>query len=826
MSIYHRRYQALLLALWIALIAAFWLFFAPVQAGGLATYVIVAGQSMEPKLHYGDLVVVHQSTNYQVGDVVAYNNADLGHYVIHRIIGKNLGRFLLKGDNNSWTDDYEPVQQEVLGKLWIHLPRFGSYMLALRKPLPMALFSGLIGIVVATTLFASKQRKRPLMKQNSNRSDLTIRKSLAGLGQKINPRNLVEKFKTQRSQEPEYLPAGQSPDQKDVRHGNRVETIFFGLAVIAFLCLMLGIIAFTRPTTQTVSDDVSYQHLGSFAYSAIAPQGVYDTNTIQSGEPIFPALTCSINIKFKYTLAAEALENISGTYQLTALLANPQSGWQRTIPLQEQAVFTGNGFDTQAKLDLCAVENLVESFEQITTLHPSYYALSINPQVHVTGQIAGRALDSTFEPNLAFQYDRTQFYLVAQSQVANPLIPGEAGTLHEEKQVPNTFSLFGLQLKVPILRTIAVIGLVLSLSGLAILGLQLEYIARHDHETFIRMKYDPLVIDVEETGLHDNMQLIEVNSIDDLAKLAENHNEMILHGSKADTEHYLVHVNGVAYVYSQGRQHLAVMTEALDDFRTEFIHGLDNNEFKVYYQPIVSLENGRITAVEALVRWQHPQRGFISAGEFIQGAESTGFIGKLDEWVMLNACTQLKRWQDMGFDLKVAVNLSAYYLEHEPAESVQRILHMTDVDPSQLQLEIPETLVTEFTPGVLRQLQKLKEMGISLTIDDFDGEIALSSISQMPITSLKMDRLLVKKINNPAELVKIQQLIAVAASLGLSVVGKGVETNEEKVFLTESGSQAQGYLLGRPVAANETADLLRLNAQITDSASPKKKPKK
>ncbi len=826
MSIYHRRYQALLLALWIALIAAFWLFFAPVQAGGLATYVIVAGQSMEPKLHYGDLVVVHQASNYQVGDVVAYNNADLKHYVIHRIIGENLGRFLLKGDNNSWTDDYEPVQKEVLGKLWVHLPRFGSYMLALRKPLPMALFSGLIGIVVATTLFASKQRKRPHMEKNSKRSDLTIRKSLTGLGQRISPKNLIEKFKARRSQEPEYLPAGQSPDPKSTRRMNMIETVFFALAVIAFLCLMLGIITFTRPTTQTVSDDVSYQHLGSFAYSAIAPPGVYDTNTIQSGEPIFPALTCSIKINFKYTLAAEALENINGTYQLTALLANPQSGWQRTIPLQEQAAFTGNGFDTQTKLDLCAVAKLVESFEQITTLHPNYYLLSINPQVHVTGLIAGRALDSTFEPNLAFQYDRTQFYLVAQGESSNPLIPGEAKTLHAETQVPNTFSLFGLQLEVPILRVVAVIGLILSLSGLAILGLQLEYIARNDRETFIRMKYNPLVIDVEETGLRDNMQLIEVNSIDDLAKLAENHNEMILHGTKADVEHYLVHVNGVAYVYSQGRQHPVVMTEALDDFRSNFIHGLDNNEFKVYYQPIVSLEDGRITAVEALVRWQHPQRGFISAGEFIQAAESTGFIGKLDEWVMLMACTQLKRWQDAGFDLKVAVNLSAYYLEHEPAESVQRILHMTNVDPGWLQLEIPEALVTEFTPDVLRQLQKLKEMGISLTIDDFDGEIALSSISQMPITSLKMDRLLVKKINNPAELVKIQQLIAVAASLGLSVVGKGVETNEEKVFLTESGSQAQGYLLGRPVAANETADLLRLNAQITESAAPQKNPKK
>jgi len=151
---------------------------------------------------------------------------------------------------------------------------------------------------------------------------------------------------------------------------------------------------------------------------------------------------------------------------------------------------------------------------------------------------------------------------------------------------------------------------------------------------------------------------------------------------------------------------------------------------------------------------------------------------------------------------------------------------MTHADPGWLQIEIPETKITTQSSKALLQLHKLKEMGINITIDDFVGQIALSSISQMPVSSIKIDRLLVKKMDNPAEATAMQRMIAVATTLGLSVVGKGVETDEEKAFLTKSGSQAQGFLLGRPVPAYEIADLLRESAKPAGSKSRKKNPGK
>ena len=183
------------------------------------------------------------------------------------------------------------------------------------------------------------------------------------------------------------------------------------------------------------------------------------------------------------------------------------------------------------------------------------------------------------------------------------------------------------------------------------------------------------------------------------------------------------------------------------------------------------------------------------------------------------ACTQLKGWREAGHDLKLAVNLSNYYLEREPAELFQRILEITQADPSWLQIEIPETRMTRPAPTVWPKLQKLRELGINITIDDFVGEVGLSSISQMPVSGVKIDRLLIKKMSNPAEAVAMQRMIAVTTTLGLNVVGKGVETNEEKVFLADAGSQAQGFLLGRPVPAAEIVDLLQQAAMPVGSHS-------
>jgi EAL domain-containing protein (putative c-di-GMP-specific phosphodiesterase class I) len=416
-----------------------------------------------------------------------------------------------------------------------------------------------------------------------------------------------------------------------------------------------------------------------------------------------------------------------------------------------------------------------------------------------------------------FQYDRTQFYLVNQSEGSDPLHPSETNILHAEKSIPNTLILFGMELNVPVLRTISLIGLVLSLSGLAVLWLQLENTSRKNPETFVRMKYDPLIIDVQEGVLYDTTHVIDVSTIDDLAKLAEKHSVMILHETQNSVDNYIVHVDGNSYAYSQTRRQSENVSGSIEVYQADFDNGMDKGEFEVHYQPIVSLVDGRITAVEALLRWRHPQRGLLSAGEFIQTAEMTGRINRLDKWVLQVACTQLKEWRDAGHDLKLAVNLSNYYLEHEPAEHLRRALKNTGTEPSWLQVEIPETEMTRSTPTMSLELQKLRELGVNITIDDFVGNVGLSSISQMQINSVKIDRLLVKKMGNPQEAVAMQRMITAATTLGMNVVGKGVETDEEKVFLANTGSQAQGFLLGRPVPAHEIAELLRQKAKLSGS---------
>ena len=817
MSIYHRRYKAILAAFWLTLVVVIWIMFAPSQVGGQATYVIVAGQSMEPNLHLGDLVIVHKAPSYQVGDVVAYQNADIDRYVIHRIVHEKQDHFLLQGDNNTWIDNFEPTRQQILGKLWIHLPRFGIYMQKLREPIYMALVAGLIGSMVAATLFVSNRREKHPMEENSRKTELNIRKELVTLVQKIRFGELFEKFSKKRSREPGILPFDQSPMKNGGQIGDVLETLFFALAVIALPSLLLGIITFTRPATQTVSDDVSYQNLGFFSYTAAAPAGVYDTTTIQSGEPIFPKLTCSIDIAFNYTLVAADSKNIGGSYQLTAILKHPQSGWQRTFPLQEQTPFTGDAFNTQTELNLCEIVKLIDSVETATDSRAGLYTLSINPQVQIAGSVADRPLDSTFEPNLVFQYDRTQFYLANQSEGSDPLHPSETNILHAEKSIPNILILFGMELNVPVLRTISLIGLVFSLSGLAVLWLQLENTSRKNPETFVRMKYDPLIIDVQEGELYNTTHVIDVSTIDDLAKLAEKHSAMILHETQNSVDNYIVHVDGNSYAYSQARRQPENDSGSIEVYQADFDNGMDKGEFEVHYQPIVSLVDGRITAVEALLRWRHPQRGLLSAGEFIRTAEMTGRINRLDEWVLQVACAQLKEWRDAGHDLKLAVNLSNYYLEHEPAEHLQRALKNTGAEPGWLQIEIPETEMTRSTPTLSLELQKLRELGVNITIDDFVGNVGLSSISHMQINSVKIDRLLVKKMGNPQEAVAMQRMITAATTLGMNVVGKGVETDEEKVFLANTGSQAQGFLLGRPVPAHEIAELLRQKTKLSGS---------
>jgi signal peptidase I len=144
----------------LILLAAVWAVFAPTPTGGQATYVIVNGNSMEPGFHLGDLVIVRSARSYNIGDEVAYWDADLGRYVFHRIVGENLDRFILKGDNNAWTDSYQPTMDEIVGKVWISLPSVGKAFQWLRTPIILAVFAGVfVSLALAVMLITPKKKR-------------------------------------------------------------------------------------------------------------------------------------------------------------------------------------------------------------------------------------------------------------------------------------------------------------------------------------------------------------------------------------------------------------------------------------------------------------------------------------------------------------------------------------------------------------------------------------------------------------------------------------------------------------------------------------------
>ncbi|HEX3561131.1 MAG TPA: EAL domain-containing protein [Pyrinomonadaceae bacterium] len=242
---------------------------------------------------------------------------------------------------------------------------------------------------------------------------------------------------------------------------------------------------------------------------------------------------------------------------------------------------------------------------------------------------------------------------------------------------------------------------------------------------------------------------------------------------------------------------------------TDMRRALERNEFLIHYQPIVSLENFRLRGFEALVRWQHPERGFISPMDFIPIAEETGLIVPLGEVVLREACQQMQRWQRLfpvDPPLYVAVNLSSkQFGQSTLIDKVAMILKETGVNPSSVKLEITESLVMENIDTATDMLRQLRALGIKLAIDDFGtGYSSLSYLHRFPIDTLKIDRSFVTRMSENNENTEIVRTIVVLAqNLGMDVVAEGVETNEQLVLLQKLGCEnGQGYFFSKPVGSD------------------------
>lgn len=262
-----------------------------------------------------------------------------------------------------------------------------------------------------------------------------------------------------------------------------------------------------------------------------------------------------------------------------------------------------------------------------------------------------------------------------------------------------------------------------------------------------------------------------------------------------------------------GRACYALYTEELTahaqhrvETASELRRALANDELRVFYQPVHDLFTAQMVGVEALVRWQHPQRGLVPPSDFIPIAERTGLIAEIDAWVLREACRQMVRWQEDGRTLAfVAVNISSrLFGQRELYRQVADVLHQTGLDPALLELEVTESAVMEDPEVALEQLHRLRELGLNLAIDDFGtGYSSLLRLKRLPVQKLKIDQGFVAGLPvDDDDIAIVRVIVALARSMGMQVHAEGIEQAEQARFLLEQQCQlGQGYWFGRPVPA-------------------------
>lgn len=506
----HKTYlsRSLQSALIVVLMAAIWVLFAPAQFGGGASYVIIAGASMEPTMHQGDLVIVRPASTYEIGEVVTYRHPRVGP-VIHRIIDREGPRYTLQGDNNDWIDSYEPVNTEILGKSWLHVPGAAEKLLWLRTPAGLGLLSLSIGIMFLITITKKGERKNSHSKQDAD---------------------MLSKWLQQ---------------TQSLKLGEWV----FPLGIVLFASILLGFFAFTRPEFQAIPADIPYSHQGSFSYQAVGSPSVYAQGEVESGQAIFHALVHKLELDFSYEFQTAAPADLQGTYSVLLRISEP-NGWQRTIELQPETAFEGTSFTTSAALDLQQITGIVGRLKERTGLNRQNFNVDLDVPAEIAGTIAGLDFEETFTATLPFQLDEIELYVSQQNPLGengNPFMPATSAYLPNEQTIPNTLNILGLNLTVSKARQIALIGGGVSLVLIALIMTPALAVSLRSESERIKLMHAELLLDVNEIPFDGNLEWVDVAAIDDLVKLSESTGGLILHKRDGSRHTYVIKDGGTGY---------------------------------------------------------------------------------------------------------------------------------------------------------------------------------------------------------------------------------------------------------------------------------------
>ncbi|HEY2789636.1 MAG TPA: signal peptidase I [Gaiellales bacterium] len=521
----HRPWHRLA-ALLIGLVGlgAGWFFLAPSALGGGTSYVVTDGVSMQPRFHTGDLAVVRPASDYRVGDIVAYRSRQLHVTVLHRIVAITAdGRYIFRGDHNSWRDPERVTRAQLIGALWFAVPGLGGRLEQLRSPATMATLAGLAALLLLSGAGARAHRRR----------------------------------RRRRGPEPKWLtPKISAPRAAGigVSYGGLALTL---LALAA--CAGLAIVAWSTPTRRTVPTQVSYRQSGAFAYAASTITGpVYNTGQATTGQPIFTRLAGPVQVRFAYTLHARHAEGISGTASLSAVVASP-SGWMRTFPLESPTPFAGSHAVVTGIVHLRKLERFLQRVATATAVPDASFTLTLVPMVRLHGRMAGQQFQASYAPQLPFTL--TPLALspplpegpagAVRGQAGSGAVfhPGANGSATSAARVSVDLGAGRLSMPVAFARIAALIGLLASLTAAVLAGRLLRRTRLSDEPTRIRARYGESIVTVVHSSLGRHTDLVQVKSIEELARIAERYESMIIH-EQTDLGHaYLVADGSTLYAY-------------------------------------------------------------------------------------------------------------------------------------------------------------------------------------------------------------------------------------------------------------------------------------
>jgi hypothetical protein len=488
---------------------------------------------MEPRFHTGDLAILRPASPYEVGEIVGYRSPHIG-IVMHRIIGEKGGDFLMKGDNNNFVDEYHPAPSDVVGRLWLHVPKVGHLINSQRNretsvAVAAVAMAGVIGVP------AERERRRRRKRARRDGTSASNAKSF---------------------RPPSHRSRGGGPVMAVIGlPGQVAASIIF---VVALAALVLGAFSFTHSTTAVTTEHLSYRQTGTWSYSAHAKGDVYANGVVTTGQPIFLAVAPVVKVAFSYKFVSALPTRLTGRAGLTAVLTS-SAGWSHTLPVGPKTSFSGTGVQLTGTLNLPAIERLLASIAaQIGsgTGAGVSYTLALEPTVQVSGLLGGSSpLRGSFDPPLSFTLAGNEAQLNSgqsgsTTTLAQLVQPSTAGFVGVPRTTSANLSFLGLHPSVSASREVAawvLLACVLALLGLGFLLWKASRAAETDR---IGARYGSILVAVERPEALGEAGSVRVANVEDLVKIAENQGRMILHCAGESGRDYFVRDQSLTYLYS------------------------------------------------------------------------------------------------------------------------------------------------------------------------------------------------------------------------------------------------------------------------------------